>query len=254
MNEDTKQRKKNHKPPIFLTAKWKNLLFCNYIVDRDLLEPLVPTGTEIDLWEGNCYISLVAFQFLSTSIFHIPAITHRNFDEINLRFYVKKTLPNGDINRGVVFIKEIVPKKLIAWIAKTIYGEKYISLPMNHTIKEDLISYGCKNANIWNKITATIPKKEFIPALNDFESYITEHYWAYVEKSKGQTLEYEVEHPQWAIRNVSEYNIDINFDSLYGETYKLLNNLQPESIFFCEGSNVSVRLGKSIQRQSLSPL
>ena len=97
----------SRKRPVFLSADWHNLLFANYTVSPSLLGPLVPDGTQLDLWNGSCFISLVAFQFQNTRVLRIPALINRDFEEINLRFYVKRTLVNGDVRRGVVFIKEI---------------------------------------------------------------------------------------------------------------------------------------------------
>src|ERR1044072_8762987 len=107
----------------FLSAEWRNLAIANYAVGPGILEKSLPAKTELDYWQNTCYISLVGFMFLETKLkgFKIPF--HVNFEEINLRFYVKYKDENQVWKRGVVFIKEIVPKPALAFIANTIYKE-----------------------------------------------------------------------------------------------------------------------------------
>ena len=149
-----------HKSPVassndvFLTADWRNLAMLNYEVDSRLLLPFVPRNTEFDLWNGRAFVSLVGFQFLKTKVLGISIPFHRNFDEINLRFYVKREEGN-EIRRGVVFIKEIVPRWAIASVARNFYGENYISLPMTHKIEPNAdtsleVEYAWKLAAGWN--------------------------------------------------------------------------------------------------------
>ena len=100
----------------FLTAKWHDLIMVNYEVDPKLLEPRVPLGTELDLQDGKCFVSLVGFMFLDTRVMEFLVPFHVNFEEVNLRFYVKRETED-ELRRGVVFIKEIVPKSAIAAVA-----------------------------------------------------------------------------------------------------------------------------------------
>lgn len=116
--------------PVFLAARWHHLVLVNYAIDPDLLTPFLPAGVELDRHDGQCFASLVAFCFEKTSAFGwIPALGHRDFEEVNLRFYVVRHEPSGEIRRGVVFINEIVPKPLLAWTARTFYSEPYVYMP-----------------------------------------------------------------------------------------------------------------------------
>ena len=101
----------------FLTAQWRDLLMVNYEVDPSLLADRVPLGTTLDLFEGKCFVSLVGFMFLDTRVMDFLIPFHVNFEEVNLRFYVKRET-RTEIRRGVVFIKEIVPRGAIAWVAR----------------------------------------------------------------------------------------------------------------------------------------
>jgi uncharacterized protein YqjF (DUF2071 family) len=142
---------------IFLTAEWRKLAIVNYDVDPALLVPYLPYKTELDLWNGTCYVSLVGFMFLNTKLKGIRIPFHTNFEEVNLRFYVR--YEDGDTwKRGVVFIKEIVPKPALAFVANTIYRENYQSMRMKHTCTENstelIVEYAWKLKD-WNSMRVT---------------------------------------------------------------------------------------------------
>ena len=244
--------KENLKRPVFLSADWHNLLFANYAVDPKLLAPLVPGWTELDFHNGSCYISLVSFRFLNTKVFGFPAFTKRNFDEINLRFYVKRLLSNGDERSGVVFIKEIVPSRLIAWTARALYGENYIAMKMDHEItdaqadQELKVNYRCGVTELSNEFSAVVSALDETGEDEGLETYITEHYWGYSSPTQNKTVEYEVKHPKWPINKVTEYSIDFDFKGLYGTQYGFLSEIKPTSVLYCNGSDITVHLGSKI--------
>ena len=135
----------------FLTAEWRDLLMINYEVDPSLFKDRVPLGTELDLEDGRCYVSLVGFMFLETRVLGFPIPFHRNFEEINLRFYVKRELPD-ETRRGVVFIKELVPRRAIATVARVLYGEPYETAKMWNNNDAGKVQYGAVAAeNIFGK-------------------------------------------------------------------------------------------------------
>jgi uncharacterized protein len=106
----------------------------NYVVDPRLITPLVPAETEIDFENGETFLSVVGFLFFDTRLLGLPIPLHRDFEEVNLRFYVRRK--SADTwRRGVVFIRELVPRRAIALVARTFYGENYVALPMKHEIE-----------------------------------------------------------------------------------------------------------------------
>lgn len=227
----------------FLTAEWRKLAVANYSVDPALLQKYLPYKTELDLHNNTCYVSLVGFMFLNTGVkgFKIPF--HINFEEVNLRFYVKYKDETNQIKRGVVFIKEIVPKPALAFVANFLYHENYITLPMNHLWqhKQDAlhVSYQWKTSQ-WNMFTMdahTLPKP--IQAGSE-EEFIFEHYWGYTKVNQEKTYEYQVEHPVWQVYPVRNYHIDVKFGELYGSDYAILETMEPSSVFLAEGSEISV--------------
>ena len=142
----------------------------NYAVDPGLLLPLVPSGTELDFFANRAYVSLVGFRFLDTRVLGVPIPFHRDFDEVNLRFYVRRNT-GTEIRRGVVFIREIVPRRAIAAIARWVYNENYIALPMRHQITSKHVTYAWgKNC----KLELTPAGERFLPAEGSEEQFIAE--------------------------------------------------------------------------------
>jgi uncharacterized protein YqjF (DUF2071 family) len=234
----------------FLTAEWKNLALFNYEVDAKTLKKYVPVGTEIDLWDNKCYASLVGFMFENTKVLGMKFPFHINFEEVNLRFYVKR-FENGEWKRGVVFIKEIVPKTAITFIANTLYNEHYQTNKMKHSVTESRDSksfvYQWKNHNKWNSIEIETEKKKLEIELNSGAEFITEHYFGYTKYNNNTTFEYEVTHPGWQQLAVINYKIDIDFEGNYGKDFAFLNNSKPLSTFLAIGSKITVENKKKIK-------
>ncbi len=232
---------KNRQTTAFLSAEWRNLVMMNFVVAEEVLKPYLPTGVELDAYEGKCYVSFVAFHFLNTKVKGIGFPFHRDFEEINLRFYVKYN-DAGEWKRGVVFISELVPKRMITWIAQLIYQEKYSYSPIKSKIEQTnqrhlRFEWG-REMQYELKVETEIQVQP-IPK-GSKEEFIFEHYWGYTSLSQFRTGEYRVEHPRWNIYPVNHFSYTIDFGKLYGEDFSFLNNMQPDSLFVAEGSDVRV--------------
>ncbi len=227
----------------FLRAEWNNIIIANYIVPKETLQHFVPHKTELDFFEGKSYVSLVGFMFLNTKLLGLSIPMHSNFEEVNLRFYVRYN-DNGFWKKGVVFIKEIVPKKAISFIANKVYGENYITLNMRHQHIEKgenlSATYEWNYKNKWNKLNATTDKKSKQIIVNSAEEFFADHYRGYSGNEKSKTYEYEVEHKKWEIFKVISYDIDCDFGALYGADFAFLNNEEPESVLMTRGSDIKV--------------
>ncbi|NVK63023.1 MAG: DUF2071 domain-containing protein [Flavobacteriales bacterium] len=233
----------------FLKAEWRKLAIANYAVNPSILEPHLPFGTELDLWEGQCFVSLVGFRFINTKILGIKIPFHTNFEEVNLRFYVKR-LENNEWKRGVVFIKEIVPRHAITLVANTIYKEHYETMRMDHLWGENdlsrIVQYKWKKNKKWHSIHIEA-SLESIPLVAKSETeFITEHYWGYARVSASKTNEYEVTHPRWNTYEVNNSSIDVDFGAVYGEEFSSLNDMQPTSVMLAEGSEITVEKNRTI--------
>lgn len=234
----------------FLKAEWRKLAIANYAIDKEILVKYVPFGTELDIWEGNCYISLVGFMFKNTRLLGIKVPFHIDFEEVNLRFYVKRH-ENGKWKRGVVFIKEIVPKMALTFVANTVYNENYETMKMNHKwIENDdsrLVEYNWVKSGIENSFQVVASKDSFEIPLGSETDFITEHYWGYAKVNDSKTNEYEVTHPRWEAYKVNDYHINVDFAKVYGNEFDFLSNLKPNSVMLAEGSEITVENKRKIK-------
>jgi uncharacterized protein len=233
----------------FLTAEWRNLLMANYEVDPYVLKPFLPCHTELDTRNGTHYISLVGFLFQNTRLRGLSLPYHRTFEEVNLRFYVRYK-EGSAWKRGVVFIKELVPRRMITFVANTLYRENYATHPMKHTWSsrpgELQVEYYWKVQADWNHLKA-IAEEEPAPLVSGSEEeFITEHYWGYTFVNRACTGEYQVEHPTWRVHKVKSYDIHCDVAALYGSQFTEAITSPPRSVFLAEGSPIQVSKGSRL--------
>jgi uncharacterized protein len=229
----------------FLTAKWLDLVMANYAVEPELLRPFVPRGTELDFHDGNCYVSLVAFKFFDTRVLNFKIPFHIDFLEVNLRFYVRRET-GSEIRRGVVFIKEIVPRFAIAFIARAFYGEPYETWKMRLDESENSFAYSWMKGERTNLAGAEKGANLGVPAENSHGEFIIEHYWGYTGRGASRTDEYKVEHPKWNLFEAKNTRLEVNFGSTYGERFAFLTREKPQSVLLAEGSEIAVYKGAKL--------
>jgi hypothetical protein len=230
--------------PAFLTAEWLNLVLLNYAVPASLLEPLVPKGTELHLLRGEAYVSVVGFMFANTRVRGIAIPFHRTFEEVNLRFYVKRSVA-GEERHAVTFIRELVPRIAIAVAARSIYNEPYISVAMSHRL--ELNSSDRRRAQYeWtlNGIPGAVigdglGRTEIPPADSD-EAFMTQRHWGYTRQRDGSTVEYRVAHPVWRVGRMERGTVDGNTERAFGRKFAPIFAGSPSSAFFADGSAVTV--------------
>jgi len=226
----------------FLTANWKNIVMANYEVNPTVLEPYLPKGVELDYYKNKTYVSLVGFMFKKTSLFGIPIPFFGSFEEINLRFYVRR-IDGKEVKRGVVFINETVPFKLVALLANKLYKEHYISIPTRHKIvitENKEIKYEWKVNQSWNSISINSNTKQYKIESSTIEEFIFERYFGYTKIDKNNTQEYTIYHPKWKTNLVYNNEISCDFGNMYGNEFANLSNQKPHSVILAEGSRVSV--------------
>jgi uncharacterized protein YqjF (DUF2071 family) len=226
----------------FLTAHWRYLAMLNYVVDPTILAPLVPPGTEIDFENGETFISVVGFLFLDTRLLGLPIPLHGDFEEVNLRFYVRRK--SADTwRRGVVFIRELVPRRAIALVARTCYGENYLALPMKHEIEHIdtnlSVEYSWRRGRIWESLKMRATGEPQTIVAGSHAEFITEHYWGYTSVQSGCS-EYRVEHPRWKVWNAETFELNADVSALYGEQFVETLSAPPWSAFIADGSPITV--------------
>lgn len=217
----------------------------NYEISPELLEGRIPAGTEIDLNDGRCFVSLVGFMFLDTRVLDFLVPFHVNFEEVNLRFYVRRET-DAEIRRGVVFVKEIVPRAAIAAVARSLYGEPYERWKMSNFRDDEHVRYSWVRDNCENSLSVKRGESVGVPAENSHGEFIIEHYWGYTKRKAGRTDEYKVEHPKWELFAADDPHINVDFEKTYGPEFAFLSTEAPHSVLLAAGSEIAVYKGEKL--------
>jgi uncharacterized protein YqjF (DUF2071 family) len=234
-------------PRPFLTAEWRQLAMLNYRVAPELLMPHVPAGTELDRWRGATYLSVVGFLFRDTRLLGVPVPFHRHFVEVNLRFYVRR-LVGGEVRRGVTFLRELVPRRAIAAVARLAYNEPYTALPMRHVLgpveaatgAPAVVEYAWRHRGGWSRLAVEPVGAARPVAAGSEEEFITEHYGGYTRQRDGGTVESRVVHPPWRAWRVRQARLTGDVTGLYGADVAAALAGGPASAFLADGSAVTV--------------
>ena len=217
----------------------------NYAVDAALLARYVPAGTELDDFEGKTYLSLIGFEFNRSRLLGVPVPFHQAFEEVNLRFYVRRSS-----KRGVVFIREFVPKQLVAVVARLTFNENYSCVPMSHRIETgadgNIKKYGWLVGSNQCSIQIESEGPSFLPADGSIDQFITEHYWGYATQRDGNSLEYEVQHPRCRLWKAKKALFSGNAADVYGAEFVQALTNEPTSAFLAKGSPVAIFNGTRI--------
>lgn len=231
----------------FLTAKWLDLVMLNWEVEPSLLKQYLPQGVEFDFFQDRTYISIVAFHFKDTRLLGAPIPFHRNFEELNLRFYVKRIV-GDEVRRGVVFVKELVPRACISLVARLVYNENYFTTKMTHAVSQGnthtKASYKWVHRSQWNSIEAIYYGEPRDLISGSKEEFIAEHYWGYTTQRDGGTIEYKVEHPPWKMWEPESVCLDLDVEGLYGKDCAEILSQPPSFSLVADGSDVTVYKGQ----------
>jgi uncharacterized protein len=232
----------------FLTARWEHVVLLNYACPSHILESLVPRGTVLDLWDGDALISLVGFLFKDTRITGLRIPFHQTFEEVNLRFYVRRITSSGETRRAVVFVREFVPRHAIAAVARWLYNEPYLAVSMGHRSSltdtdGGAVAYSWSYRGEHFVLGADVhgPSRWLAPGSE--AEFVTEHYWGYTRQRNGDTLEYQVEHPPWQVWKAASASFVGPGASLYGSAFGDVLSKGPRSAFVAAGSAVAVHRG-----------
>ena len=242
----------------FLTASWRDIVMVTWAVDPGILRPHLARDTELDLWEGEALASLVAFDFRDVRVFGWPVPLHTRFPEVNLRFYVRRKLPDGSWRRGVTFVEEMVPRAAIAIVARTFYGEKYTARRMRRiAIPEAELTgarenesrslvYEWKRSGEWERVIALVTTAPRAMRKGSVEEFIAEHYWGYTRRPRRATFEYRVDHVPWLISMTAECMLEADLSTLYGPRFEKALTVSPVASFVASGSPVAVYPGRPL--------
>lgn len=222
---------------LLLTGAWRNLCFVNYAVPPAQLERHLPSGLTLDTVDGEAFVSVVAFDFHDLRMRGVPGLGYRRFPQINFRFYVR----DGE-RRGVVFLRELVPKRLLAWASRAIAGEPYAYAPLHSEQRrqgdtlEIAHHLGHDDQVHRLRMSATAIMRDPREVLA--ERFFTERHWSYNQSRSGKLRQYEVLHPLWSIYRVDHCDFVWDFAARYGGEWAWLTKAKPRSFIAAEGSPV----------------
>ena len=222
----------------------------NFEVDPHVLTPRLPKGTELDSLGGRHFVSLIGFLFLETHILGLPAFFHQNFEEVNLRFYVRRRV--GDESRaGVVFIREMVPLPLVSEMAKLTYNEPYRTVPMQHALVETNgklqgVEYQFGEPRHQCRFALHVEgiAEELRPGSE--EEFLAHRGWGYTRQRDGGTIEYRVEHPKWRVWPNARWELEGPLGDFYDAPFADILSGTPALAFVADGSAVSVHMPERI--------
>jgi uncharacterized protein YqjF (DUF2071 family) len=239
---------------IFLTGEWRYLAMLNYPVEPALLQPYVPRGTTLDTWRGTPYMSVVGFLFRRTRVLGMPIPWHQHFEEVNLRFYVRRETDDGEVRRAVTFVSELVPRRAVAALARLAYNEPYRALPMRHSVEQTTdpdrapgrVEFAWRQPSGWSSLVVETSGPARPLVAGSEAEFITEHYWGYTRQRDGGTVEYRVAHPRWRTWDVDRSTLTGNLAELHGAAFARALAAPPASAFLAEGSPIAVHLPRRL--------
>jgi uncharacterized protein len=230
--------------PVFLTANWRWLVMLNYRVPEALLTPYLPRGTELDLWNGSPYLSVVGFMFENLRVLGTPVPFHQSFAEVNLRFYVQRVV-NGNAQHAVTFIREFVSRSAVSLGAVLAYNEPYRTVSMRHDVAFSADGspasavYRWRAGNQWSELRAATARPGTQPAPNSECEFMTVRHWGYTRQRDGSTVEYEVRHPRWTVWRLESFSLTTPRD-VFGSPFAEVLAGGPDSSLLADGSPVSL--------------
>ena len=225
----------------FLTAQWRNLIMLTYAIDPTRIIDRVPAGTTLDSWRGKTLITVLGFQFLAAKVLGAPVPFHQDFEEVNLRFYVRRVTDAGP-RPGVVFIRELVPRPVVGSMARLLYREPYLVVPMRSQVSPGPppeVEYQWNSNGRWCTLAAVGEGEGSEPAPGSLEEFLTERHWGYNGERGKDTLEYQVDHPRWRVWHARSLRVDYTAEALCG--LDLAPELTtPISVLIADGSAVAI--------------
>jgi uncharacterized protein YqjF (DUF2071 family) len=229
----------------FLTARWLKVALMSYAVPDRVLAARLPPGLALDRWEGQAFASLVAFDFVDTRVLGVAWPGFRRFPEVNLRFYVR----DGD-RRGVVFVRELVPSRLVAGLARLLYNEPYEVARLRSVTETDSARIRVAHEFPWGGRSQRITVEGRLPAEPAADTgathFFKEHAWGYGTDRRGRLLRYAVDHPAWRVFPEAAARIELDFAAVYGPEWAFLTGRAPEHVALAEGSSVAVYPGERV--------
>ncbi len=223
----------------FLSARWSYLSLFTFAVPPAVLEPRLPPGVALDTRDGQAFVSVVGLDFEETRVLGVGWPGYRAFADVNFRFYARA----GE-RRGVVFIREIVPHRLISLLARWLYGEPFRSADVRSHVSEEgpllLVERTFEIEGRKNVLRARAERAPFTPGPDSLEHFLKERAWGFSRSRAGHAEAFEVRHPVWECLLVRDFALELDWATVYGPEWSFLQGAAPASVALAVGSEVSV--------------
>jgi uncharacterized protein YqjF (DUF2071 family) len=233
-----------------VNGAWQQILMANYIVDPSLLEPCLPWGTQLAFHDGQCFLTVAGLIFSEITVLGVKIPFHRFVPEVNLRFYVVPSLGNERNRRGIVFVREIISRRIMAFAANMYYKEHYVVGHVGHTATSDTAFHNVRYEVGSFELRALLRagKRETV-IKGSKKDFILHNFFGYSGAPDKRTTWYRVMHPSWQTEHVVNYDLRIDFTKLFGDRFAGLNRQKPDSVYYTAGSAVSIYKPKPLMHQ-----
>ena len=246
-----RSRVREEPSPPFLAAQWSDLAILNYEVDPSVLLPRVPQGCELEDWNGRHFVTLTGFRVRHARVLGLPVPFHSDFLEVDFRFYVRRHA-GGAWRRGVVSIKELTPRRLIAFVARQVYRENFVALPMRHALLSAagcdtrMYTYGWQRARAWESLSVRSTGAPLDSPRDSEERFITDRHCGFTRGATG-AFEYQVDHEPWRLYRGDAAALDADVPRLFGQEFMEALCVPPRLALTADGSSVIVRQRRRIR-------
>jgi uncharacterized protein YqjF (DUF2071 family) len=228
----------------FMKAQFADLVAVNFHVDEKILQPLVPPGLELDNFNGEAYVSLVAMMLKGAKVWGLPFSIVPSSAELSLRFYVKHTHADG-VEKGTCLIKDYVAGSTAAWFLESQFQSTFSKLKMKQTAsgfakgETPEVEYQWKVDERWNKLRVRARSRIKKTSEGTKVGFILDHF-NYYGRHNGRTLAYRVERPRWDVWDAAQANFTCDVQRLFGKSFVRPLAKRPASVFVTSGSPVTI--------------
>jgi uncharacterized protein YqjF (DUF2071 family) len=192
-------------------------------------------------------LSLVAFHFADNRVLGVPIPFAREYDQINLRFYVRRRLEDGGWRRGVVFLRELAPAKPVVAGARFVYGERYDCVPVTARVRPPGAAgtrggravYRWRDRHQVHRLAVDFHGPAALPGPGSLEDFLTDRHFGYVSAERA-TREYRVDHPPWRVWPATDARLSHGIADAFGRRFERALDRAPLSAFVAEGSRMEL--------------
>ncbi len=233
-----------------LKAQFTDLVAINFPVEERILQPFVPKGLELDYYNGETYVSLIAMMLKRIKIWGLPFSLVPASPELSLRFYVRRDV-RGQLEKGACLIKDYVAGSTAAWFLESQFKTEFARMKIKcrssgfsaDTTPE--VEYRWQVDDNWNNLRVRA-RSRIDSAADNKVGFILEHNH-YFGTYAGATVAYRVERPQWEVWDAAQANFTCDVSQLFGKKFVKSLSKRPASVFVTGGSLVTVHKPVVIQ-------